>query len=79
MLVWIAGRVVVACSAHIGWLAAMLVDGSFLSLAVIAAAREIAAGKNWRNLPVVGFAMTYASLLIVYRKPQRSAAAASAG
>lgn len=54
VLMWIAGRVVVTFSAHTGWLAAMLVDVSFLLLVVIAAAREIAAGKNWRNLPVVG-------------------------
>ncbi|QUS41570.1 NnrS family protein [Tardiphaga alba] len=54
VLLWIAGRVAVTFSAHIGWLAAMLVDASFLLLVVIAAAREIAAGKNWRNLPVVG-------------------------
>lgn len=54
LLLWIAGRVVVTFSAHTGWLAAMLVDASFMALVVIAAAREIAAGKNWRNLPVVG-------------------------
>lgn len=54
VLLWIAGRVVVTFSAHTGWLVAMLVDASFLTLVVAAAAREIAAGKNWRNLPVVG-------------------------
>lgn len=54
VLLWIAGRVVVTVSAHTGWLFAMLVDVSFLALVVLAAAREIAAGKNWRNLPVVG-------------------------
>ena len=54
VLLWIAGRVVVTFSAHTGWLAAMLVDTSFLTVVVLAAAREIAAGKNWRNLPVVG-------------------------
>lgn len=54
VLLWIAGRIVVTCSAYTGWLIAMLVDASFLLLVVLAAAREIAAGKNWRNLPVVG-------------------------
>jgi uncharacterized protein involved in response to NO len=54
VLLWIAGRVVVTFSAHTGWLIAMLVDASFLTVVVLAAAREIAAGKNWRNLPVVG-------------------------
>lgn len=54
VLLWIAGRVVVTVSAHTGWLFAMFVDASFLAVVVLAAAREIAAGKNWRNLPVVG-------------------------
>ncbi len=52
--VWLAGRLVVAFSASTGWWLAMLVDGSFLLLVTAAAAREIAAGRNWRNLPVVG-------------------------
>lgn len=54
VLLWIAGRLVVTFSAHTGWLVAMLVDASFLTVVVLAAAREIAAGKNWRNLPVLG-------------------------
>ncbi|WP_398474902.1 NnrS family protein [Tardiphaga sp.] len=54
VLLWLAGRLVVTFSAHTGWLIAMLVDTSFLALVVLAAAREIAAGKNWRNLAVVG-------------------------
>ncbi len=54
VFLWIAGRVVVTFSAYTGWLLAMLVDTSFLAVVVLAAAREIAAGKNWRNLPIVG-------------------------
>ncbi|SKA31951.1 uncharacterized protein involved in response to NO [Enhydrobacter aerosaccus] len=53
MLVWIAGRMAVALSAEIGWLAAMLTDVAFLTLMAAAFMREIAAGKNWRNLKVV--------------------------
>jgi uncharacterized protein involved in response to NO len=52
--VWLAGRVAVTFSAEIGWLAAALIDGGFLALVVAATAREILAGKNWRNLRVVG-------------------------
>lgn len=52
-LVWLAGRLAVAFSADTGWLAALLVDASFLTLVALAAAREIAAGRNWRNLNVV--------------------------
>ena len=54
VILWIARRVVVTFSAYTGWLLAMLVDTSFLAVVVLAAAREIAAGKNWRNLPIVG-------------------------
>jgi uncharacterized protein involved in response to NO len=53
VIVWIAGRLCVTFSAETGWLAAMLADTSFLSLVALAAAREILAGRNWRNLNVV--------------------------
>jgi uncharacterized protein involved in response to NO len=52
-LVWIAGRLAVTFSAETGWLVAMLVDASFLLLVALAAAREILAGRNWRNLAIV--------------------------
>src|SRR5690242_17937709 len=55
-LVWLAGRLVVALSAETGWAFALVVDAAFLGLVVAAAAREIMAGSNWRNLPVVGLA-----------------------
>jgi len=50
---WAAGRICVTFSAQTGWLAAMLIDCSFLSLVAAAAAREIIAGKKWNNLSVV--------------------------
>lgn len=53
LAVWLAGRGAVALSAEIGWALALLVDASFLALVVAAATREIVAGSNWRNLPVV--------------------------
>lgn len=53
VLVWIAGRLAVTLSAETGWLVAMLVDASFLALVAAAAAREILAGRNWKNLNVV--------------------------
>jgi uncharacterized protein involved in response to NO len=52
-VLWLAGRIAVTFSAQTGWLAAMLIDVSFLALVVGAAAREVVAGRNWRNLPVV--------------------------
>jgi len=54
VMVWLAGRVAVTLSADTGWAFALAVDAAFLALVVAAAAREIIAGGNWRNLPVVG-------------------------
>ena len=53
VLIWIAGRIFVTGSAATTWWLAMLVDASFLMLVAAAAAREILAGRNWRNLGVV--------------------------
>ena len=50
---WAAGRVAVSASDSIGWLPAAIVDSAFLILVAAAAAREIIAGRNWRNLRVV--------------------------
>jgi uncharacterized protein involved in response to NO len=52
--VWVAGRIAVTVSAEIGWLASAIIDVGFLALVVAATGREIVAGKNWRNLKVVG-------------------------
>ena len=53
VVLWLAGRVCVTFSAETGWLAAMLVDASFLLLVAATAAREIIAGRKWSNLNVV--------------------------
>ncbi|ACL57090.1 NnrS family protein [Methylobacterium nodulans] len=50
---WAAGRIAVGSSAGIGWLPAALTDLSFLLLLTAAVAREIVAGRNWRNLKVL--------------------------
>jgi uncharacterized protein involved in response to NO len=53
VVIWLAGRLCVTFSAAAAWWVIMLVDTSFLSLVAAAAAREIIAGRNWRNLMVV--------------------------
>lgn len=53
LVVWLAGRAAVTLSADLGWSFALVVDAAFLALVVAAATREIIAGGNWRNLPVV--------------------------
>jgi len=61
LVVWLAGRAAVALSAEIGWAFALAVDAAFLALVVAAATREIIAGGNWRNLPVVGLVLVLLS------------------
>jgi uncharacterized protein involved in response to NO len=51
---WLAGRLAVAFSADLGWLPAALLDLSFLALLTAAMARQVVAGRNWRNLKVLG-------------------------
>ena len=50
---WLAGRIAVALSAELGWQLAAVVDVAFLAMMAVAIAREIVAGKNWRNLKIV--------------------------
>ncbi|KQZ82996.1 short-chain dehydrogenase [Mesorhizobium sp. Root157] len=53
VVLWFAGRVAVAFSAQIGWMGAAVIDCAFLLAVALAAAIEIVAGRNWRNLKVV--------------------------
>jgi uncharacterized protein involved in response to NO len=53
VIVWLAGRLAVAYSAYLGWLIMGTVASAFLVLVIAAAAREIIAGHNWRNLKVI--------------------------
>src|SRR5689334_19581402 len=53
LLTWIAGRIAVMLSGAIGWGPSAAIDCAFLLLVAAAAAREIIAGRNWRNLKVV--------------------------
>jgi uncharacterized protein involved in response to NO len=50
---WLAGRVAVTASAHLAPGLAATIDLSFLALLAGVVGREIAAGRNWRNLPVL--------------------------
>lgn len=53
VLAWVAGRAAVWTSAWIGWFPAALADLAFLLLLTVAVAREVVAGRNWRNLKVI--------------------------
>ena len=50
---WLAGRAAILVSAKIGGPVAAVIDTSFLVVLAGLAAREIVAGKNWRNLRVL--------------------------
>jgi uncharacterized protein involved in response to NO len=50
---WLAGRVAVSTSSVVGWAPAGAIDCAFLVAVVAVAAREIVAGKSWRNLRVL--------------------------
>jgi uncharacterized protein involved in response to NO len=50
---WIVGRFAMLLSGQIGGLTAAVIDVAFLAALAAVAAREIIAGKNWRNLRVL--------------------------
>jgi uncharacterized protein involved in response to NO len=50
---WLAGRAAILLSMTIGGVAAAAIDVAFLVTLAAVAAREIIAGKNWRNLRVL--------------------------
>jgi len=53
VVLWLAGRIAIALSAVIGAPLAALIDLLFLAALAGAIGREIGAGRNWRNLPLV--------------------------
>ncbi len=64
---WTLGRIAVLISAEVGALAAAVADLSFPAVFFAVVAREILAGKNWRNLPVLAaLALLLAANLLVH-------------
>ncbi|MDF2114652.1 NnrS family protein [Roseiarcaceae bacterium H3SJ34-1] len=53
VLLWLAGRVAVFFSGDMHWIVALAIDSAFLTALATAAAVEIVAGRNWRNLMVL--------------------------
>jgi len=53
VLLWAVGRIAILVSARIGAPAAAVADLAFPAAFVAVVAREITAGRNWRNLPMV--------------------------
>jgi uncharacterized protein involved in response to NO len=63
---WLVGRIAVTLSAWIGWLPAAVIDAAFLVLLAAAVTREIIAGRNWRNLKIVGVISVLAAANIAF-------------
>lgn len=53
LLAWLGGRIAVAASPAIGWVPTMVLDCAYPVILGVVIAREIVAGKNWRNLKVL--------------------------
>lgn len=56
---WVAGRIAIAVSAALTPGLAAAIDLAFPILFALAIGREIVAGRNWRNLPVLGLLATF--------------------
>ena len=78
-LLWLAGRAAILLSATIGGVLAAAVDIAFLAVLAAVAAREIVAGKNWRNLRVLVVLGVLVAGNIVYHAEVLIGAAADYG
>ena len=80
VLLWLAGRAAVLLSQRIGAPAAAVVDLAFPLAFLGVVAREIAAGRNWRNLPMVAALLSlFAGNLLVHLAALGIADTAEAG
>ena len=52
-LFWVAGRLVMLAPDAVGTVPSAMIEVSFLPLVGVVAAREILAGKNWKNLKIL--------------------------
>ena len=64
--VWLAGRLAIMVSALIGPALAAGIDVLFLAMVATAAAREVVAGRNWRNLPPVGILVVFIAGNVIF-------------
>jgi len=80
VLLWAIGRVGVLRSADIGAFAAAVADLSFPAVFLLVVAREILAGRNWRNLPMLGaLSLLLVGNLLVHLEALGLAATAALG
>lgn len=73
---WAAGRIAVFCSAALGRVPAGAIDCAFLVVLATVVARELIAGRNWRNLKVVALVLALSFANVAFHvEDQRSGAA----
>jgi uncharacterized protein involved in response to NO len=63
---WLAGRLAMAFGDAIGVATSGAIDATFLIALLAAVAREVIAGRNWRNLPVVAALSVLAAANILF-------------
>ena len=63
---WAAGRIAVFASSAIGRPVAAAIDPSFLIIFAVLVAREVAAGRNWRNLKMAGLVPALALVNVAF-------------
>jgi uncharacterized protein involved in response to NO len=79
-LLWLAGRLGVLAGEAIRPHAAAALDLAFPLALLVAVAREVAAGRNWRNLPIcAGLAALLAANLLMHLEPLGLAETAALG
>ena len=79
LMVWLVGRIAVAASGMVGWLPTMVLDCAYLLILALVIAREIIAGKNWRNLAVLAIvALLFATNLAFHVEAHTTGAASYA-
>ena len=77
---WLAGRAALVLSATLGAAAAMLIDLAFTAALMAAVTRELVAGRNFRNLPMVAaLALLFAGNLLVHLQALEVAYTAALG
>ena len=80
VLLWVAGRIAVLFSASMGAGAAAAIDLAFPLVFLAVVAREIVAGRNWRNLPMTGaLTLLFASNALMHAEAAGAAIPAGSG
>jgi uncharacterized protein involved in response to NO len=77
---WLAGRIAILFSGAIGPAAAMIVDLAFPVVFAAVVARELIAGRNWRNMPMLAaLSVLFAANALVHLHALGIAGSAEAG